>query len=106
MSTLLRRVAEHVGPPCDAAAVSDEPFAFSVNSLSTDPFIGRLVTGKVCSGSIKAGAKVQVIKRSPDDEEDEDEPEGEAKAAAAAEKATGLVQTVSHIFCIRNGTER
>ena len=71
METLLRRVAEHVDPPCDTSAVT-EPFAFSVNSLGVDPFIGRLVTGKVYGGIVKPGAKVHIIKRSPDVDDDND----------------------------------
>jgi GTP-binding protein len=116
METLLRRVAEHVDPPCDTSAVT-EPFAFSVNSLGVDPFIGRLVTGKVYGGIVKPGAKVHIIKRSPDVDDDNDGIAGggaggggaakpTAPAAVCGGKPTGQVQTVTHVFCIRNGTER
>ena len=46
MTALLQAVVDHIPPPCDAAKTA-EPFAMSVNNMSFDTFLGRLVTGKV-----------------------------------------------------------
>ena len=51
MAPLLDRVLEHVPPPCapgdDAARLAAEPFALAVNAIGGDPYLGRLVTGKI-----------------------------------------------------------
>lgn len=58
MTALLRKVVEHIPAPCERAA-TELPFSFSVNNMSMDPFIGRMVTGKVVTGTVKVGQKAR-----------------------------------------------
>jgi GTP-binding protein len=85
MQPLLDAIVGEIPPPCDQAVCDNEPFTFSVNNISTDPYLGRLVTGKVHSGRVVPGSKIKLLSRS-----------GEVKSASAA---------VSSIFVMR-GTER
>eukprot|EP01132_Coremiostelium_polycephalum_P006141 gene6141-7650_t len=39
----------------------DEPFSMLVTNLESDPFVGRIVTGKIYSGRIKVGAPLRVM---------------------------------------------
>ena len=36
-------------------ALLDEPFRFAVNAISYDPYLGRLITGKIHSGTVQSG---------------------------------------------------
>ena len=36
-------------------ALLDEPFRFAVNAISYDPYLGRLITGKIHSGTVQTG---------------------------------------------------
>ena len=56
MAPLLDRVLEHVPPPAGERA--HEPFALPVNAIGGDRYLGRLVNGKVCAGSIALGQPV------------------------------------------------
>lgn len=60
MMPLLDKIVELVPPP---NASLDEPFSFVITMLSRDPFIGRIATGRVCSGSATAGDVVHVVSR-------------------------------------------
>jgi len=59
---LLDAILERVPAPNKASKL-DEPFALSVNTIQTDPFLGRIVTGRVESGKIQIGDKVKVLNR-------------------------------------------
>ena len=48
-----------VPPPVDAIA---QPFALQVNSLGYDDYVGRLVVGRVSSGSVKVNQAVRVLR--------------------------------------------
>jgi GTP-binding protein len=66
MAPLLHEIIKRIPKPCDAARLSD-PFALSVNTISTDPYLGRVVTGKVESGSVRLGDSVKVLTREGSD---------------------------------------
>ncbi len=55
-------IVRHVPGPRQAKHV-DEPFRMLATTLAADPFIGRILTGRVESGRLKAGATVQAITR-------------------------------------------
>ena len=59
---LLDAIIERVPQPNDAG-VMDEPFALGVNTIQSDTFLGRIVTGKVEAGKISIGDKVKVLNR-------------------------------------------
>ena len=62
LSALFNLIVAHVPPPRQAAQ-TDAPFRMLATTLSSDPFIGRILTGRVESGTLKTGATVQAISR-------------------------------------------
>jgi GTP-binding protein len=56
---LLDVVLEHVPP----ASVEEGPFRMLVTTIARDPFLGRLLTGRVISGTVKAGEAVHALNR-------------------------------------------
>ncbi|KAG2485042.1 hypothetical protein HYH03_016141, partial [Edaphochlamys debaryana] len=60
MAPLLETIAAHVPPPATATAL-DRPFAMGVAMIERDPYVGRIVTGRVASGRVRIGDKVRVL---------------------------------------------
>jgi len=59
MDALLDLVLEHVSPP----QVEDGPFRMLATLIEADPFLGRILTGRIASGSVRANDTVQVLDR-------------------------------------------
>ena len=59
---LLNKILETFPPPVDENILS-QPFAFTVNTLSSDLFLGRVVTGKVEAGTVSVGDPIHVLSR-------------------------------------------
>ena len=62
LSALFDLVIEHVPAPAQIARQS-EPFTMLATTLGADPFIGRILTGRVESGTLKAGETVKALAR-------------------------------------------
>ena len=62
LSALFELVLKHVPAPKQIAA-RDEPFRMLATTLGADPFIGRILTGRVESGTLKAGETVEALSR-------------------------------------------
>ncbi|MEL7132003.1 MAG: translational GTPase TypA [Pseudomonadota bacterium] len=62
LSALFDLIVEHVPAPAQAAA-KDDPFRMLATTLGADPFIGRILTGRVESGTLKAGETVKALSR-------------------------------------------
>ncbi|MEM9975961.1 MAG: EF-Tu/IF-2/RF-3 family GTPase, partial [Pseudomonadota bacterium] len=62
LSALFELIARHVPPPKQIAR-EDEPFRMLATTLGSDPFVGRVLTGRVESGTLKVGATVQALSR-------------------------------------------
>ncbi|MFV0245653.1 MAG: translational GTPase TypA [Qingshengfaniella sp.] len=62
LSALFNLIVRHVPKPRQLAHV-DEDFRMLATTLAADPFLGRILTGRVESGRLKAGATVQAISR-------------------------------------------
>ncbi len=62
MSALFDLVLKHVEPPKQIAQ-ANEPFRMLATTLGADPFLGRILTGRVESGRAKAGDTVKVLNR-------------------------------------------
>ena len=62
LHALFDLIVRHVPPPRQAARLKDD-FSMLATTLGADPFIGRILTGRVESGSLKTGATVQAISR-------------------------------------------
>ncbi|SDE26408.1 GTP-binding protein [Paracoccus isoporae] len=62
LSALFDLILQHVEPPKQIAQ-SDAPFRMLATTLGADPFLGRILTGRVESGRAKAGDTVKVLNR-------------------------------------------
>ncbi len=65
LSALFDLIVEHVPTPAQITR-KDEPFQMLATTLSADPFIGRILTGRVESGTLKAGETVKALSREGD----------------------------------------
>jgi GTP-binding protein len=62
LDALFDLIVRHVPAPKQVAA-ADEPFRMLATTLSADPFIGRILTGRVEAGTIKVGAQLKALSR-------------------------------------------
>ena len=62
LSALFDLVISHVPAPAQIAQ-RNEPFRMLATTLGADPFIGRILTGRVESGTLKAGETVKALSR-------------------------------------------
>lgn len=60
LTALFDTIVKHVKAP-EASDHIDEPFSMLVTMIDSDPFLGRILTGRVESGSVKAGAAVKAL---------------------------------------------
>ncbi|ODU80861.1 MAG: GTP-binding protein TypA, partial [Pelagibacterium sp. SCN 63-17] len=59
LAPLLDKVIEHVPEP----KVEEGPFRMLVTTIERNPFLGRILTGRIASGSVKAGDAVHTLNR-------------------------------------------
>lgn len=62
LSALFDLVMRHVPAPKQIAAAA-EPFRMLATTLSADPFIGRILTGRVESGTVTVGTTLKALSR-------------------------------------------
>ncbi|MDT8855705.1 translational GTPase TypA [Paracoccaceae bacterium Fryx2] len=62
LSALYDLVLRHVPQPAQLSR-RDEPFQMLATTLSADPFIGRILTGRVEAGTLKAGDTIKALSR-------------------------------------------
>jgi GTP-binding protein len=62
LSALFDLVMRHVPAPKQIAATT-EPFRMLATTLSADPFIGRILTGRVESGTVTVGTTLKALSR-------------------------------------------
>ena len=62
LGALFELIVAHVPRPRQTTAQSDD-FRMLATTLSADPYLGRLLTGRIESGTLKTGATVQAISR-------------------------------------------
>ncbi|MFM2390882.1 MAG: translational GTPase TypA [Pseudomonadota bacterium] len=65
LSALFDLVLKHVPQPAQISRRA-EPFRMLATTLSADPFIGRILTGRVESGTLKAGETIKALSRTGD----------------------------------------
>ena len=58
LTPLFEVIAKHVPAP---VAEPDAPFTMLVTTLEADPFLGRILTGRIHSGSIKTNTKIRAL---------------------------------------------
>jgi GTP-binding protein len=59
LAPLLDKVIEHVPEP----KVEEGPFRMLVTTIERNPFLGRILTGRVFSGTVKAGEPIHALSR-------------------------------------------
>ncbi|MBI1391881.1 MAG: translational GTPase TypA [Alphaproteobacteria bacterium] len=64
LSPLFETIAAHVPAPRVAAASEGEPFRMLATTLEADPYLGRILTGRVESGVIRPGLTYKALSRS------------------------------------------
>ena len=62
LTALFDLIVDHVPAPAQIQH-QDEPFRMLATTLGSDPFIGRLLTGRVESGTLKAGETLKALSR-------------------------------------------
>ena len=62
LSALFDMIIRHVPSPRQIAR-RDEPFSMLATTLSADPYLGRILTGRVESGHIRVGATLKALSR-------------------------------------------
>ncbi|TMV14674.1 translational GTPase TypA [Arenibacterium halophilum] len=62
LSALFDLIVKHVPAPAQIAQ-RDEPFRMLATTLGADPFIGRILTGRVESGTLRTGESVKALSR-------------------------------------------
>jgi GTP-binding protein len=62
LSALFELVLKHVPAPAQIAD-NNKPFTMLATTLGGDPFLGRLLTGRVESGTLKAGQTIKAMSR-------------------------------------------
>jgi GTP-binding protein len=67
LSPLFERIVAHVPPPPVAEKADDEPFRMLATTLEADNFLGRILTGRVTSGTAKAGMTLKALSRHGDE---------------------------------------
>ncbi len=65
LSAMFDLVLEHVPAPAQIAR-KDEPFQMLATTLGSDPFLGRMLTGRVEAGTLKAGETIKALSRDGD----------------------------------------
>ncbi len=55
-------ILDHVPPPAQVAR-RGEPFAMLATTLAADPFLGRLLTGRIEAGTVRTGQTVKAMAR-------------------------------------------
>ena len=59
MDELFQLVVDHVPVP----RVEEGPFRFLATTISADPFLGRILTGRILSGTVKPNQSIKVLSR-------------------------------------------
>ena len=62
LTALFNLIVQHVPSPKQIAAQA-EPFRMLATTLSADPFIGRILTGRVEAGKLKVGEQLKALTR-------------------------------------------
>ena len=62
LDALYQLILDHVPAPAQQAEAG-KPFSMLATTLAADPFIGRLLTGRIESGSVKTGQTVKAMDR-------------------------------------------
>ncbi len=68
MNDLLDEIIAHVPPPGGIGS-ADAPFTLRATDIESDAFLGRILTGRVESGTIRPNANIKALKRTGEERE-------------------------------------
>ena len=60
LAPLFESIVKHVAPP---VADSEGPFSMLVTTIEADPYLGRILTGRIFSGSVKPNQTIKAMNR-------------------------------------------
>jgi len=63
LTPLFKAVVAHVPPPPLEEGAAEAPFRVLATTLEADPFLGRILTGRVVSGSVRPGVTLKALSR-------------------------------------------
>lgn len=63
LNALFKTIVDHVPPPPLEVGASSAPFKMLATTLEADPFLGRILTGRVVSGMVKPGMTLKALFR-------------------------------------------
>jgi GTP-binding protein len=64
LTPLFETIVKHVPPPAVAAkGTPDQPFAMLVRVMQYDPYLGRILTGRIESGVVQANRPIKALSR-------------------------------------------
>ena len=66
LTPLFETVVSHVPAPAVSEADTNEPFRMLATTLEADPYLGRLLTGRIVGGVAKPGVTMKAISRNGD----------------------------------------
>jgi len=61
LDPLFEAVISHIPSPPVANDASDQPFTMLATTLEADPFLGRILTGRVASGTVQPGVTLKAL---------------------------------------------
>ncbi|MBI1366286.1 MAG: translational GTPase TypA [Alphaproteobacteria bacterium] len=63
LSALFETVVAHVPPPPIEAGAASAPFCMLATTLEADPYLGRILTGRIVSGVARPGVTMKALRR-------------------------------------------
>ena len=63
LDPLFRTIIDHVPPPAVDADAETSPFRMLATTLEADPFLGRILTGRIVSGIARPGVTMKALRR-------------------------------------------
>ncbi len=63
LAPLFETIVAHVPPPPVAADAAAQPFRMLATTLEADPFLGRILTGRVTSGVVRPGVTMKALRQ-------------------------------------------
>jgi GTP-binding protein len=63
LAPLFETVIAHVPPPPLAADAAEQPFRMLATTLEADPYLGRILTGRIAAGVVRPGMTLKALSR-------------------------------------------
>ncbi|MEO0400289.1 MAG: translational GTPase TypA [Pseudomonadota bacterium] len=67
LGDLFQTIVDHVPSPAVVEDAAEKPFSMLATTLEADPYLGRILTGRIVSGRATPGATLKALSRSGDE---------------------------------------